>query len=80
MKLNNQQTSIVVYTNHLKVQGKIHFDEATRLTDVLNSKSNNKDFLAINDATITELKSGESLNVSFLSLNKNNIEVIYEER
>ncbi|MBP5467809.1 MAG: hypothetical protein J6Z11_01030 [Candidatus Riflebacteria bacterium] len=80
MKLSSQQTSIVVYTNHLKVQGKINFDEATRLTDVLNSKSFNKDFLAINDATITELKTGESINVSFLSLNKNNIEVIYEER
>ena len=80
MKLNNQKTNIVVFTNNLKIKGAITFDEETRLTDFLNSKSFSKDFLAINDATVIELKTGESINVSFLSLNKNNIEVIYEER
>ncbi len=80
MKLNNQKTNIVVFTNNLKIKGSITFDEETRLTDFLNSKSFSKDFLAINDATVIELKTGESINVSFLSLNKKNIEVIYEER
>ncbi len=80
MKINHQQTNIVAYTSSLKIQGKINFDVDSRLTDVLNSKSFNKDFLAINDATVTELKTGESINVLFLSLNKNKIEVIYEER
>ena len=80
MKINHQQTNIVAYTSSLKIQGKINFNVDSRLTDVLNSKSFNKDFLAINDATVTELKTGESINVLFLSLNKNKIEVIYEER
>ena len=80
MKLNNQKTNVVVFTNNLKIKGVITFDEETRLTDFLNSKSFSKDFLAINDATVIELKTGESINVSFLSLNKKNIEVIYEER
>ena len=80
MKINHQKTKIVAYTKNLKIQGKINLDIESRLTDVLNSRNYNKDFLAINEAIITELNTGESINVSFLSLNKNNIEVIYEER
>ena len=80
MKITNQRTKIVAFTNNLKIQGEINFVEDSRLTDVLNSKSFNKEFLPINDATVTILKTGETRNVSFLSLNKNSIEVIYEER
>ena len=80
MKITNQRTKIVAYTNNLKIQGEITFVEDSRLTDVLNSKNFNKEFLPINDATVTYLKTGEVTNVSFLSLNKNSIEVIYEER
>lgn len=80
MKITNQRTKIVAFTNNLKIQGEINFVEDSRLTDVLNSKSFNKEFLPINDATVTILKTGETTNVSFLSLNKNSIEVIYEER
>jgi hypothetical protein len=79
MKITNQRTKIVAFTNNLKIQGEINFVEDSRLTDVLNSKSFNKEFLPINDATVTILKTGETTNVSFLSLNKNSIEVIYEE-
>ena len=80
MKITNQRTKIIAFTNNLKIQGEINFVEDSRLTDVLNSKSFNKEFLPINDATVTILKTGETTNVSFLSLNKNSIEVIYEER
>ena len=80
MKITNQRTKIIAFTNNLKIQGEINFVEDSRLTDVLNSKRFNKEFLPINDATVTILKTGETTNVSFLSLNKNSIEVIYEER
>ncbi len=80
MKINNQLTKITAYTSNLKIQGEMHFEENSRLTDVLNSKSFNRDFLPIVNAIVTVLNTGEKTNVSFLSLNKNNIEVIYEER
>ena len=80
MKITNQKTRIVAFTSCLQIKGEIIYDEDSRLTDVLNSKSFNKEFLPISDATVTVLKTGESTNVSFLSLNKNSIEVIYEER
>ena len=80
MKITNQKTKIVAFTSNLKIQGEITFVEDSRLTDVLNSKSFNKEFLPINDAVVTNLKTSETTNVSFLSLNKNSIEVIYEER
>ena len=79
MKITNQRTKIVAYTNNLRIEGVINFVEDSRLTDVLNSKNFNKEFLPINDAAVTYLKTGEVTNVSFLSLNKNSIEVIYEE-
>jgi DNA-dependent RNA polymerase auxiliary subunit epsilon len=75
----NQRTKIVAYTNSLKIEGEINFDEDSRLTDVLNSKNYNKEFLPINDAVVTYLKTGEITKVTFLSLNKSSIEVIYEE-
>ena len=79
MKITNQRTKIVAYTNSLKIEGVINFVEDSRLTDVLNSKNFNKEFLPINDASVTYLNTGEVTKVSFLSLNKNSIEVIYEE-
>ena len=79
MKITNQRTKIVAYTNNLRIEGVINFVEDSRLTDVLNSKNFKKEFLPINDAKLTYLKTGEVTNVSFLSLNKNSIEVIYEE-
>lgn len=80
MKITNQQTKIVAFTSSLKIEGEINFIEDSRLTDVLNSKNYIKDFLPINNATVSNLKTGEITKVSFLSLNKNKIEVIYEER
>lgn len=80
MKITNQKTRITAYTSCLKIEGEITFDEDSRLTDVLNSRSFNKEFIPINDACVTVIKTGESTKVSFLSLNKNSIEVIYEER
>lgn len=80
MKIINQKTKIVAYTSSLKIEGDINLTEDSRLTDILNSNNYNKEFLAINDAVISNLKTGETTKVSFLSLNKNNIEVIYEER
>ena len=74
MKITNQRTKIVAFTNSLKIEGVINFVEDSRLTDVLNSKNFNKEFLPINDAKVTYLKTGEVTNVSFLSLNKNSID------
>jgi hypothetical protein len=79
MKLSNQKTKIVAFTSYLKINGEISFSEESRLTDFLNSKEFKKDFLAINNAVIKNLNTNEITKVSFLSLNKNSIEVIYEE-
>ena len=68
MKITNRKTRITAYTNCLKIEGEITFDEDSRLTDVLNSRSFNKEFIPINDARVTVIKTGESTKVSFFLL------------
>lgn len=79
MNITSKQIKITAFTHNCKIEGLFTITEDNRLTDVLNSKKSEKDFIPINKATITYLKNMESLNVDFLSLNKNNIEVIFEE-
>ena len=80
MKLINQKIQITAFTSTLEIKGELTLSEESRLIDVLNSKEFKKDFLPINNAIIKKLSNNEITKVSFLSLNINSIEVIYEER
>ena len=80
MKINNQQIKITAFTRNCKIEGLLNLTEGTRLTDLLNSREYEKDFLPLNSAKVTNLTTSETINVVFLSLNKNNIEVIFEEK
>lgn len=80
MQIINKPVKIVAYTTTCKVRGIYNLNENSRLTDVLNSKMGNTDFLPIKDAQITNLRTGESTDVSFLSLNRSHIEVIFEDQ
>ena len=79
MQIVHKPVNIVAYTTTCKIRGVYNLNEDSRLTDVLNSKIGNTDFLPINKAQITSLKTGETIEVPFLSLNKSSIEVIFEE-
>ncbi len=80
MKLNNLPIKIVAHTRHYIITGTYNLTEDSRLTDVLNSKEGNRMFLPISDAKVTSTLTADVTNVPFLSLNKDAIEIIYEEK
>ncbi len=80
MKLTKLPIKIVAHTRHYIVSGTYNLTEDSRLTDVLNSNEGNRMFLPISDAKVTCTKTGNVNTVPFLSLNKDAIEIIYEEK
>lgn len=79
MKTKSDQLRVTIYTHQHKIVGQIHLYENSRLSDILNTENLAKDFLPITQAEITELSSGKTSNVNFLSVNKNHIELVLEE-
>ncbi len=79
MKAKKDQLKVVVFTSQHKIHGNLHLIENSRLSDILNTESQARDFLPITNAVITDLKTGHSIQANFLSLNKKHIELVIEE-
>jgi tetratricopeptide (TPR) repeat protein len=79
MRTQKERLKVIIFTDNHKIRGEVHLYENSRLTDILNADTTNKDFLPVTDAEITDLKSGKSQEVSFLSINRNHIEVVMED-
>lgn len=78
MKIVSKPVSITAYTTNTIIKGLYQLNEDTRLSDVLNAKNTGKEFLPIKDATVTNINTKEEIKVPFLSLNRNSIEIIFE--
>lgn len=78
MKIVSKPVSITAYTTNTVVKGLYQLTEDTRLSDVLNAKVAGKEFIPIKDATVTNIHTKEEFTVPFLSLNRSNIEIIFE--
>ena len=79
MRTQKERLKVIIYTHNHKVRGEVHLYENSRLTDILNADTANKDFLPVTDAEITDMKSGKSQEVSFLSINRTHIEIVMED-
>jgi hypothetical protein len=80
MKAIKDQLKVVIFTSQHKIQGNLHLIENSRLTDILNTESQTRDFLPITDAIVTDLRTSHIVNAGFLSLNKRQIELVIEEK
>jgi len=79
MKAHKEKLGVIVFTAHHKVRGEVHLYENSRLTDILNGDTGTKDFLPVTNATITDLRSGNSQEVGFLSINRRHVELVMED-
>ncbi len=73
---NKDCVSVVITTASLKIEGKIYVLSGSRLTDALNSKA--KDFLAVTDARVYRLDTGELLyEPAYLAVNREAVQVMF---
>lgn len=80
MKSQKDRLKVVVFTSQHKIQGNLHLIENSRLSDILNTESQTRDFLPITDAIITDLRTSHIIHAGFISLNKQQIELVIEEQ
>lgn len=76
MYTNKETVRVVVVTAYHRIEGNMFVLPGSRLTDALNSKA--KDFLAITEAKVWSLMSGELLyEPGYLALNRLSIDAIF---
>ncbi|HNX76997.1 MAG TPA: hypothetical protein PLM07_17650 [Candidatus Rifleibacterium sp.] len=80
MKAKTDQLKVLIFTSQHKIQGNLHLIKNSRLSDILNTESQTRDFLPITDAVITDLRTSHIMHAGFISLNKCNIELVIEEQ
>ena len=75
-KVPKKPAEAIIYTKNFMISGIVHILPNERLTDLLDSSS--KVFIPITDATIYSITDHRVVGrTSFLSLNKNEIVIIY---
>jgi hypothetical protein len=79
MKAQKEKLRVIIMTSHHKIKGEVHLYENSRLTDILNADTATKDFLPVTEAQVTELASGHLTEVSFLSVNRQLVEMVMED-
>ncbi len=80
MKSKKDQLKVLVFTAQHKIQGNLHLIKNSRLSDILNTESQTRDFLPITDAIITDLRTSHIINAGFISINKRQIELVIEDQ
>jgi hypothetical protein len=83
MDLNNprrvkkEKLIVVILTTDYKIEGEVHIQPASRLTDYVNSK-NDEMFIAITNAEVTPIhQESNATKVDYLALNKKDVIMIY---
>ena len=72
MHTNKDRVAVVAIVDGWRVEGQMHVLSDSRLTDSLNSRS--KDFLALTDARVFDVKTGElRMETPYLALNRASI-------
>jgi len=73
---NKDKVKVIVATSSYRIEGEMYVLSGSRLTDALNSKA--KDFLAVTDAEVFDVASGERLYAAaYLAVNRDAISVIF---
>jgi hypothetical protein len=66
-------TKVLILTHHYRIRGAIALAPGVRLTDFL---VQSKSFVAVTDATVTDLEGREILTTAFMDVNRDQIQVI----
>jgi hypothetical protein len=76
-KIKKNRQFVVILTRDYRIEGEIHILPGSRLTDFVNSKTQ-EDFVAMTNAEIISLSQNVSVSkVEYLALNKSYIKIIY---
>jgi hypothetical protein len=79
MKIPKTPTSVVIFTQCHRIEGKIHTPAGARLTDFMNA-STAQTFLPVTEARVYPLSGDQPLYTSdFLSVNRNHVTLILLE-
>jgi hypothetical protein len=80
LKVRKSPTSVVIFTEYHRIEGKIHTFPSSRLTDFMNVNAG-QTFLAVTEARVYPL-SGETplYTPDFLNMNRNHITLIIPQR
>jgi len=79
MKAHKEKLRVILYTSHHMIRGEVHLYENSRLSDILNADTATKDFLPITNAKLTDLRTGNAVDVAFLSVNRRQVEMVLED-
>ncbi|MBI3039513.1 tetratricopeptide repeat protein [bacterium] len=79
MKAHKDKIRVIIFTPEFKIKGDLHLYENSRLSDILNADTVSKDFLPITEVKLLDQKDNLLQEVSFLSLNKNQIVLVMED-
>jgi Na+-transporting NADH:ubiquinone oxidoreductase subunit NqrA len=76
MYTEKESLRVMIVTATYRIEGSLHILSGSRLTDALNSKA--KDFLAVTDAKIFEIDSGEmKFETSYIAVNRDTIACLF---
>jgi hypothetical protein len=73
MKENEDKMKVAIYTKNYRICGAIELYEGARLTDYLSEAGS---FIAVTNAEVLDSHNQKVLSSSFLSVNRDNIEII----
>jgi hypothetical protein len=80
LKVTKSQTSVVIFTEWHRIEGKVHTFPGSRLTDFMNA-STGQAFLPVTEARVYPLSGGTPLYTpDFLNVNRNHITLIILQR
>jgi hypothetical protein len=76
-KVNKERLMVVLVTQDYRVEGEVHLQPASRLTDFVNNKTE-EHFIAVTNAEVISLSRQEAVSkVEYLALNKSDIIMVY---
>ncbi len=76
-KIQKDKLLVAILTRDYRIEGEIHLLPGSRLTDFVNSKTN-EDFIAMTHAEIISLDNDKTVTkVAYLAINKSSITMAY---
>lgn len=72
VRIEKEQKPIVAYTPYYKIEGRVYTPIGARLSDFISSAQQKK-FIPVTDAMVTDLSGNQVCKTNFLELNKDEI-------
>ena len=76
-KIKKDRLLVTIYTQHFRVVGELHIQPESRLTDFINSETD-QSFVAVTNAEIFNILDGQPVcTMDFLAINRNHITIVF---